>query len=263
MRTTPLVVAAAVTAIIVLASCGPAAQRPAALLTTSPTASPATPLPVTSSPTATVPPSPSHPRSTPARPRTASAAATQHATTHHPVARPAARYVFPIRGCRTSYARVHHDYPATDIWAARGCAFVSPVAGVVDEVSYVDRWSAATNRGADRGGLSVSVVGADGVRYYGSHLSSIAAGIRPGVHVAAGRLLGRVGDSGDARAVGSHLHFGISWPTAHGIWWVRRGEVFPWSYLDSWRGGGQRSPVAAVRSREAALGRTPACSADC
>jgi murein DD-endopeptidase MepM/ murein hydrolase activator NlpD len=158
---------------------------------------------------------------------------------------------------------VHHDYPATDIWAARGCAFVSPVSGVVDEVSYVDRWTSAADLGATRGGLWVSVIGVDGVRYYGSHLSSIATGIRPGVHVVAGRLLGRVGATGDARRVGSHLHFGISWPTRAGMWWIRRGEIYPWSYLDAWRTGTTRSPASAVRHKEAALGRTPPCTADC
>ena len=38
-----------------------------------------------------------------------------------------AHYRFPIRGCRTSYARTHHDYPAADIFAAGRCRFVAPV----------------------------------------------------------------------------------------------------------------------------------------
>jgi murein DD-endopeptidase MepM/ murein hydrolase activator NlpD len=38
----------------------------------------------------------------------------------------------------------------------------------------------------------------------------------------AGQLLGRVGNSGDARLVAPHLHFGISWETPKGVWWVRR-----------------------------------------
>jgi murein DD-endopeptidase MepM/ murein hydrolase activator NlpD len=54
------------------------------------------------------------------------------------------------------------------------------------------------------------------VRYYGSHLEWIAPGIRPGVPVKAGQLLGRVGTSGDARSVAPHLHFGISWETPKG-----------------------------------------------
>jgi peptidoglycan LD-endopeptidase LytH len=174
------------------------------------------------------------------------------------------RYRFPVTGCRADYGRSHHDYPATDIFAARGCAFVSPVDGRVDEVARVDRWSAARDRGADRGGRAVSVVGVDGVRYYGSHLESVAAGIAPGVRVRAGQLLGRVGNSGSASVTPVHLHFGLSWPTGPGIWWVRRGVVYPWRYLDSWRAGGALSPARAVRAARAAAGReVPPCQVRC
>jgi murein DD-endopeptidase MepM/ murein hydrolase activator NlpD len=180
-----------------------------------------------------------------------------------PSASAAPRYRFPIAGCKVNYGHVHHDYPATDIFAARGCLFVAPVAGRVDEVSYVDTWNSRTDLGAARGGLSVSIVGDDGVRYYGSHLSSVGAGIRRGVRVLAGQGLGRVGNTGSARGVATHLHFGISWPTAQGIWWVRRGMVYPWPYLDSWRAGGARSPSAAVLALHRQLGTVPRCRAAC
>jgi len=172
-------------------------------------------------------------------------------------------YVFPIARCTTSYAHAHHDYAATDIFAARGCAFVSPVEGRVDEVTYTDTWSSGTNRGADRGGLSVSVVGDDGVRYYGSHLQRIASGIKPGVRVTAGTRLGEVGNTGSARGIATHLHFGISWPTPHGVWWVRRGEVAPWPYLDSWRRDGEKSPADAVNALRRKVGTTPRCTSYC
>lgn len=172
------------------------------------------------------------------------------------------RYGFPL-ACSASYGHSHHDYPATDMFAARGCHFVSPVAGRVDEVTYTDNWSSSTNRGADRGGLSVSVVGRDGVRYYGSHLERIAPGIKPGVVVKVGTLLGYVGNTGSARGTATHLHFGISWPTPAGIWWVRRGEVYPWPYLDSWKAGGQKSPAAAVETKRRQVGTVPPCSSYC
>jgi murein DD-endopeptidase MepM/ murein hydrolase activator NlpD len=202
------------------------------------------------SPTAT---SSASPRPTAAAPR-----ATPSPT---PAVLAARRYVFPVRGCRVSYGHSHHDYPATDVFAARGCRVVSPVTGVVDEVSTVDRWSSSTNRGEDRGGLSFSVIGRDGVRYYGSHLSTVV--VRPGQHVVAGQQVGTVGNTGSARGIATHLHFGLSWPTRHGVWWVRRGEVYPWPYLDSWRAGGQRSPAAAVAARHRQLGDVPPCSIDC
>jgi peptidoglycan LD-endopeptidase LytH len=173
-------------------------------------------------------------------------------------------YRFPVAGCRARYGRGHHDYPAADLFAGRGCAFVAPVGGRVDEVARVDRWTPASDRGADRGGRSVSLVGADGVRYYGSHLETVAPGVAPGARVAAGQLLGRIGDSGSARGTGTHLHFGISWPTRPGIWWVRRGVVPPARYLDSWRDGGDLSPAGAVRAARAAAGTdVPACQARC
>ena len=176
----------------------------------------------------------------------------------------AVRYVFPVAGCRVSYGHVHHDYPATDVFAARGCRFVAPTDGVVDEVMRVDRWSPGTDRGADRGGLAVSVVGVDGVRYYGSHLGSVAPGVAPGVRVRAGTLLGRVSNTGSARGIATHLHFGLSWPTRHGVWWVRRGMVYPWPFLDAWRRGGARSPAPAVRAALAEAGTpVPPCRSEC
>ena len=173
------------------------------------------------------------------------------------------RYRYPVAGCRASYGQ-HSGYPAADMFTGRGCAFVAPVAGRVDEVTRTDTWRQATDRGADRGGRSVSLVGVDGVRYYGSHLEAVAPGIAPGSRVRAGQPLGRVGNSGSARITPVHLHFGISWPTRPGIWWVRRGMVPPQRYLDSWRDGGNLSPVRAVRAARAEAGReVPDCQARC
>ena len=166
-------------------------------------------------------------------------------------------YVFPIADCAVQYARAHHNYPATDILTPAGCKFVSPVAGTIDEVNRIDRWSGKTNLGADRGGLYISVIGVDGVRYYGSHLGSIDAAIEPGVVVTAGQLLGKIGTSGDARGTKSHLHFGISWTTPAGTWWVRRGEVYPWKYLDAWQSGKDLSPAKSVAALKVKVGEVP------
>ncbi|MEY4037438.1 MAG: hypothetical protein RL201_819, partial [Actinomycetota bacterium] len=157
-------------------------------------------------------------------------------------------YIFPVADCEVNYARAHHDYAATDILAKKGCKYVSPVNGVVDEVNRTDLWSGKTNLGIDRGGLYVSVIGEDGVRYYGSHLMSVVSSIQPGVAVKAGQLLGKVGATGSARGTSPHLHFGISWPTPTkpNVWWVRRGVVLPWKYLDAWKSGKDLSPAKAV-----------------
>lgn len=174
-----------------------------------------------------------------------------------------ARYVYPVARCSSSYSSSHHDYPASDIFTGRGCAFVAVTDGRVDEVSYVDRWDPQKDYGATRGGRSVSIIGADGVRYYGSHLEKIAAGIRPGVRVRAGQLLGLIDNSGDARWTPTHVHFGISWPTRPGIWWVRRGEVWPQRYLGAWRAGRDLSPAREVQRVHTRMGDIPRCQAEC
>ncbi|CAB4339166.1 unannotated protein [freshwater metagenome] len=166
-------------------------------------------------------------------------------------------YVFPVANCTVNYARAHHDYAATDILAKAGCKFVAPIDGVVDEVNRVDRWRKPPNNGIDRGGLSVSIIGSDGVRYYGSHLKWIPTNIQPGLAVKGGQVLGSVGSTGSARGTAPHLHFGISWPTPADIWWVRRGEVLPWKYLDAWKSGKNLSPVKEVAARKLKRGEIP------
>jgi murein DD-endopeptidase MepM/ murein hydrolase activator NlpD len=163
-------------------------------------------------------------------------------------------YTFPVAGCTVTYSKYHHDYPASDIFAKKGCAFVSPIAGVVDEVNTVDKWSGKTNLGADRGGLSISILGDDGLRYYGSHLSKIEPNIVPGYKVTTGEKLGEIGSTGSARGTKPHLHFGISYPTEKGIWWVRRGvglekgKTSPWKYLQAWQAGKDLKPKLTVPS---------------
>jgi murein DD-endopeptidase MepM/ murein hydrolase activator NlpD len=163
-------------------------------------------------------------------------------------------YTFPVAGCTVTYSKYHHDYPASDIFAKKGCAFVSPIAGVIDEVVLVDKWSGKTNLGADRGGLSISILGDDGLRYYGSHLSKIEANIVPGYKVTTGEKLGEIGSTGSARGTKPHLHFGISYPTEKGIWWVRRGvglekgKTSPWKYLQAWQVGKDLKPKLTVPS---------------
>jgi len=166
-------------------------------------------------------------------------------------------YTFPIANCTVKYGKYHHDYPATDIQAKKGCAFVAPINGVVDEVVYKDIWSGKTNKGEDRGGLSVSIVGSDGVRYYGSHLSVVETGIATGVAVVAGQKLGEVGATGSAKGTAPHLHFGISWPTKSGVWWVKRGMLYPWKYLDAWKAGTDLSPVNSIKSLKTKVGEIP------
>jgi murein DD-endopeptidase MepM/ murein hydrolase activator NlpD len=153
-------------------------------------------------------------------------------------------YTFPVVG-KSDYARDHHDYPASDILAACGSRVVAVTSGKVLAVTLVDKWKRSVNAGDTRGGLSVSILGDDGVRYYGSHMSAIDDSVRPGARVTGGHAIGKVGETGDASAC--HLHFGISPPCAgQGDWYTQRGTIWPWRYLDSWRKDGHKSPVAEV-----------------
>jgi peptidoglycan LD-endopeptidase LytH len=219
----------------------------------SPAAAPSRPAPTSATPSATPTASASadlSPKKTPGRRPTAAR-------------RRPERHVYPVQRCGSTYSSSHHDYPAADIFTQRGCAFVAVTSGTVDEVTFTDRWDPQVDAGATRGGRSVSIVGDDGVRYYGSHLLKIAAGIRPGVKVRAGQLLGLIDNAGDARYTATHVHFGLSWPTRHGLWWIRRGEVWPQPYLAAWKAGRNLSPAAEVRATERRLGREPPCQAEC
>ncbi len=190
-------------------------------------------------------------------PSSASPTPTPTPTTTKPKPKPTTQgtpgvFVFPVVG-HVSYAHTHHDYPATDIIANCGDEVRAVTSGVILEVTRVDKWKASVDAGATRGGLSVSIKGDDGVRYYGSHLEEINKNIQPGVRVTAGEPLGKVGETGDASVC--HLHFGLS-PVCRGTgdWWIQRGVIWPWSYLDSWRAGGDKSPVSAIKAWQKANG---------
>jgi peptidoglycan LD-endopeptidase LytH len=174
-----------------------------------------------------------------------------------PVPRGTGRFVFPVVAGRISYQGTHHDYPATDIFAACNSPVRAVTDGVVLEVSRVDRFDPAHPTGVYNGGLSVSLRGDDGVRYYGSHLTRVLPGIEAGVRVRAGQQVGTVGRTGNASNV-CHLHFGIS-PVCAGTgdWWIRRGVIWPKQYLDAWRSGNGRSAAAEVTRWRQAHGCPP------
>jgi murein DD-endopeptidase MepM/ murein hydrolase activator NlpD len=84
-----------------------------------------------------------------------------------------------------------------DIFAKRGTPVLSSTEGIVLRV------------GSNRlGGLVVWVLGPAGERHYYAHLDGYAD-VRAGMRVGAGRVLGYVGDSGNAKGTPPHLHYGI------------------------------------------------------
>lgn len=111
-------------------------------------------------------------------------------------------YSFPVVDYRGSIA-LHwgEDQGAADIFAAPGTAVVAMRGGQVTSAG----WS-------DLGGWNLTIVGDDGLSYYYAHLQSAPA-VRAGQQVGAGVLIGQVGDTGNAKGTGAHLHLGIG----HGI----------------------------------------------
>lgn len=216
-----------------LSACQPASAAPAAAATVS-----AVPTAVSSppSPSTTAPPPPTETSSPPPSPT----------ETPNPYT-----YVFPVQPATlTGFTQGGHPYGAIDIFIQADvegcCRFVAPTSGVVDFVQPEDLWDPFNDDPALRGGISVAILGDDGVRYYGSHLYALDAPIRRGVRVTAGQFLGWVGMSGNAAGTLPHLHFGISHPTYPEDWQTRRGEIDPYPYLLLWLDGQNVTPDLSV-----------------
>lgn len=84
-----------------------------------------------------------------------------------------------------------------DIFARRGTPVLSATEGIVLRVG--------TNR---LGGRVVWVLGPGGQRHYYAHLDGYSD-VVPGMRVEPGRVLGFVGDSGNAKGTPPHLHYGV------------------------------------------------------
>jgi murein DD-endopeptidase MepM/ murein hydrolase activator NlpD len=85
-------------------------------------------------------------------------------------------------------------HQGVDMMSPRGTPTVAPVSGTV------------TFRGNGLGGLAWHLNGDDGNYYYGAHLEAYS---QNSGHVAAGTVLGFVGNTGDAAGGATHLHFEI------------------------------------------------------
>lgn len=97
---------------------------------------------------------------------------------------------------RDGGARQHHG---VDIFADRGTPVRAVAAGRVR--------TASGGIGGKHIWLSSGMVGIGGARYYYAHLDAFA--VDSGTRVEAGDIIGRVGNTGNARTTPPHLHFGI------------------------------------------------------
>ncbi|HMS47843.1 M23 family metallopeptidase [Candidatus Neomicrothrix sp.] len=154
-------------------------------------------------------------------------------------------FTFPSASADTNYDSSHHDYPAADMFTSCGTPVLAVTDGVIEDVSTTDEWDSASDDPATRSGLFVSLVDDRGVRYYTSHLASVA--VEPGQSVAGGDQVGTVGDTGNAAGTGCHIHFGLS-PACLTGWQNRRGLTYPQPFLDDWRSGGDRDPLETIEA---------------
>lgn len=152
------------------------------------------------------------------------------------------KYVFPFSRLPVTYTRDHLNYPATDV---EGCyaKVLAPTAGIVTQSRRKDTWVEEIDDLGTRGGLTITLVGDDTVRYYFAHLGRLKVSI--GQRVQPGDWIGVVGSSGNARVTRCHTHFGMSRVCPLAEVHLLQGELWPWKYLDAWRQGIQLSPRKA------------------
>jgi murein DD-endopeptidase MepM/ murein hydrolase activator NlpD len=103
-------------------------------------------------------------------------------------------------------ARVHQ---AIDIVSAGGTPVVAAAPGRIEKLFD-----------SKAGGITLYVRSRDRAwSYYYAHLASYAPGIREGMAVSTGTLLGFVGDTGNAGAGNTHLHFAVNHMRPGDSWW--------------------------------------------
>lgn len=112
---------------------------------------------------------------------------------------------FPVLGDYTyqddfGAARHQGSHEGNDVIADRGLPVVAVADGVIKRMTRVE---------TGLGGIWIWLRDNAGNEYYYAHLDSIAAGLNPGSKVAVGQVIGAVGNTGDARATVTHLHFEV------------------------------------------------------
>lgn len=113
--------------------------------------------------------------------------------------------MMPVKGAsRSSYdqksfgaPRQGHSHKGVDIFAKKGTDVLSATSGLVIFTGYLSL-----------GGKAVTVISPDLKFLYYAHLDTIS--ISKLSWVSAGELIGKVGNTGNARNTPSHLHFSIS-----------------------------------------------------
>ena len=112
----------------------------------------------------------------------------------------------PVEGVRVSQVADTYGAPragnrthdGVDIFAPRGTPVRAAAPGFVYRIDDLSL-----------GGLSVTVVGDGGARYFYTHFDSVPESLREGQRVETDTVIGYVGNSGNAASTPPHLHFGV------------------------------------------------------
>lgn len=120
-------------------------------------------------------------------------------------AQPAAVLLMPVEGVRVANvaatfgaSRGNRPHDGIDIFAPRGTPVRAAAPGFVYRIDDLSL-----------GGLSVTVVGDGGVRYFYTHFDSVPETLVEGQYVDVETLIGFVGNSGNAASTPTHLHLGM------------------------------------------------------
>jgi len=133
----------------------------------------------------------------------------------------------PIRGLaranlRDTFEDVHdgHKHEAIDIMVPRGTPVRAVVSGTIRKL-FLSKPGGNTIYQFDEMGAYC---------YYYAHLDGYAKGLREGMRVERGDVIGFVGSTGNADARTPHLHFAITelWPEK--LWWKGK-AVDPYPFL--------------------------------
>ena len=133
----------------------------------------------------------------------------------------------PIRGLaradlRDTFEEVHdgHKHEAIDIMVPRGTPVRAVVSGTIRKL-FLSKPGGNTIYQFDEMGAYC---------YYYAHLDGYAKGLREGMRVERGDVIGFVGSTGNADARTPHLHFAITelWPEK--LWWKGK-AVDPYPFL--------------------------------
>jgi len=130
---------------------------------------------------------------------------------------PTTALLMPVRGVRPeqlgdTYNQTRggtRSHEALDIMAPRGTPVVAAVDGKVEKLFT-----------SDAGGLTVYQFDPTATyAYYYAHLDSYAPGLREGMQLRRGDVIGTVGSTGNANSDAPHLHFAIFLLGPEKQWW--------------------------------------------